>query len=64
MSFQKKSFNSGKLVSDSPKTQYYLAIKIMVVKVLVGFCEKHLDDDLDALRNLKNRNSGVSIERH
>lgn len=51
-------------MSDSPKTQYYLAIKIMVVKVLVGFCEKHLDDDLDALRNLKNRNSGVSIERH
>lgn len=36
-----------------PETQYYLAIRIMVEKVSVGSCVKHLKDDLVALGNLK-----------
>lgn len=40
-------------MGDSTKTQYYLAIRIMVEKVLVCSYIKHLEDNLVALRNLK-----------
>lgn len=40
-------------MGDSTKTQYYLAIRIMVEKVLVCSYIKHLEDDLVALRNFK-----------
>lgn len=54
---------SGKLVGDSTKTQYYLAVRITVEKVLVcsykafgrwSYCPKKLE----------NTDSGVRIQRH
>jgi len=61
--FKKNSLSpySGKPVGDSTKTQYYLAIRIMIEKVLV--CSiKHLEDDLVALRNLKIRILGLGYK--
>lgn len=40
-------------MGDSTKTQYYLALQIMVGKVFVGSCVKHLEDDLVAPEGLK-----------
>lgn len=53
--FKKNSLSlySGYPVGGSPETQYYLAIGIMVGKVLVGSYVKHLENDLVALKNLK-----------
>lgn len=45
--------NSGKPVEDSTETQYYLAVGIMVGKILVCSYIKHSEDDLVVLRNLK-----------
>lgn len=40
-------------MGDSTKTQYYLAVRITVEKILVCSYTKHLEDDLVVLRNLK-----------
>lgn len=55
LSFPKDSLSpySGKLVGVSTKRQCYLAIRIMVEKVLVGSHIRHLEDDFVELRNLK-----------
>lgn len=53
--------NSDKSVGDPTKTQYYIAVRITVGKVIVGSCVRHLEVDLIALRNLKVRNSGARV---
>lgn len=50
---KKDSLLTVKPVDDSTKTQYYLAIRIMIEKILVCSYTKHLEDDLVVLRNLK-----------
>lgn len=57
------SLYSGKPVSDSTKIQYYLAIWIMVEKVLVGSYIKHLEWPCCPMK-FENRDSGVTIQWH
>lgn len=55
---------SGKPVSDSTKIQYYLAIWIMVEKVLVRLLYKAFGRWPCCPTKLENRDSGVRIQRH
>lgn len=63
--FKKNSLSpySGKPVSDSTKTQYYLAVRSMVEKVLVCSC-KAFGRWSYCPKKLENMDSGVRIQRH
>lgn len=53
--------NSDKCVGDPTKTQYYVAVRITVGKVIVGSCVRNLEVDLIAPRNVKIRSSGARV---